>query len=264
VNLPRGPDGGPLKVLTPSPWIRRYVTAAAPRLRLACLPHAGGGGSVFTSWVPLLHERVELVAVVLPGRETRVRETPRDDRPRLVADLWAALDFADGVPLALYGHSLGAALMFEVARTAHAADSPDVAHLIVSGFQAPHLPSALPPMSHLPRADLVAALSRLDGLPPEVLAHDDFLDLVLRAVRADLRLAEEYRCRPGPPLSCPITVLAGTHDPMTTPSTLDGWGEHTAAGCERITFEGNHFFILSRAASVVAAINRVLTPYLAA
>jgi medium-chain acyl-[acyl-carrier-protein] hydrolase len=257
-----GNGRAPYTVLTPSPWVRRYMPTGPTRMRLACLPHAGGGGTVFTGWIPLLRTGVELVAVVLPGRETRIHETPTDDRAGLVADITAALDFDDGVPLALYGHSLGAALMFEVARRAQHLRRPDVAHLIVSGFHAPHHPSELPPLSHLPRAELVAALTRLGGLHPEVLAHDDFLDIVLRAVRADLRLAEEYMCLPGPRLTCPITVLAGTRDPMTTAQNLEGWGDYTVGRCERVTFDGDHFFFLSQSAAVVDTINRLLAVHL--
>jgi surfactin synthase thioesterase subunit len=241
------------------PWLRRFVPAGPTRLRLACLPHAGAGGSVFTSWAALLRDDIELVAVLLPGRETRIRDPCRHDMLGLVPDIMVALELGDDVPLALYGHSLGAAVMFEVARLAQT-EGQGVAHLAVSGFHAPHLPSTLPPLSHLPHADLIAALSRLGGLHPELLAHDEFSSIVLRAIRADLRLAEDYRCLPGPQLRCPITVMAGAYDPMTPPGSLDGWCDYTAADCTRYTFDGNHFFYLNRTEAVVERINQVLAP----
>ena len=133
-----------------------------------------------------------------------------------------------------------------------------MAHLAVSGFHAPHHPSALPPLSHLPPADLIAALSGLGGLHPELLAHEEYSDIVLRAIRADLRLAEEYRCLPGPRLSCPITVMAGAQDPMTPPGSLDGWCDYTTAECSRRAFDGDHFFYITRTEAVVDAISQVL------
>ncbi|MEK8110162.1 thioesterase domain-containing protein [Micromonospora sp. M12] len=84
--------------------------AAGPRaaMRLFCLPHAGGGATTFRRWAQLLAPDIEVVAIRLPGRESRLAERPcqRIDQlvPALVRDLepWLYKRHA------WFGHSMGA------------------------------------------------------------------------------------------------------------------------------------------------------------
>jgi medium-chain acyl-[acyl-carrier-protein] hydrolase len=242
-----------------SRWVRWYREDPAPAVRLVCFPHAGGGASTFATWAPLLPPAVELVAVQLPGREDRIREPAPTDLGRLLDELGVALTFAEGVPVALLGHSWGALLAFELARRFEQRDHPVVTRLIVSGSRAPHCPSLLPPISGLPRAEFLDALRKLGGIHPEVLAHEGFLDIVLPTVRADLRLAEKYRHVAGRPLACPITVLGGTADPMTSAASLDAWSGYTTGACRRHMFDGDHFFFVGGCNPIVAVIAESLT-----
>ncbi|NED91869.1 alpha/beta fold hydrolase, partial [Streptomyces sp. SID11233] len=63
-----------------------------------------------------LAPHVELVAVQYPGRHDRYQESPLDSVPALAEGAFAALAHElRKAPFSFFGHSLGAAVAFEVA-----------------------------------------------------------------------------------------------------------------------------------------------------
>ncbi|RCV51556.1 thioesterase II family protein, partial [Marinitenerispora sediminis] len=108
-----------------SPWIRRFHRVSdsgdTSRVHLVCFPHAGGPATYYTPMstnLAALAPFVDVVALQYPGRQDRLAEPPVADLADL-ADLVTAelLPLAAGpLPLALFGHSMGAELAFETAR----------------------------------------------------------------------------------------------------------------------------------------------------
>ncbi|MFE5331425.1 thioesterase II family protein [Embleya sp. NPDC056575] len=232
-------------------WIRRFHPAADRVPRLVALPHAGGSASF---WFPLsaaLKERVEVLGVQYPGRQDRRTEPLIDDIDTLAERITEALDpwLDERLPLILFGHSMGAVLGFEVARRLRI---PPAA-LIASGRRAPdrqrdervHL---------LDDAGLAAELRSMSGTDASLLANDEVLRMVLPALRADYRAVETYRCTPGAPLECPITVLIGDRDPKVTLDEATAWRDHTNGTFALHTFTGGHFYLIDHQAAVTARI----------
>jgi surfactin synthase thioesterase subunit len=108
-------------------------------IRLLCLPFAGAGASFFRPWRRLGVEGVDVVPVQLPGREARIAEPLYTDvheaADGLLPELLADLPDPAG-PLALFGHSLGAVLAYELARRLVTAGVA-VDRLFVSGSPGP-------------------------------------------------------------------------------------------------------------------------------
>lgn len=235
-----------------SPWVRRIPGAGPPRVRLLCLPHAGGGPSAFQQWRAYLPDDVELLLAHLPGREARLAETAPTDVATVVGELSAAVG-ADH-PVVVYGHSWGAMIGLELTRSL----GDVVDHLVVSGATAPHCPRPLPPISHLPREEFVARLAALGGIPAPVLAHVGLMDALLPALRADMRLAETVRPAREPRVACPITALMGRADPLTSRASVAEWASYTAAGAQTHTVPGDHFFPVSGGRIVVGHLTAIL------
>jgi medium-chain acyl-[acyl-carrier-protein] hydrolase len=242
-----------------SAWFARYQRVADPAVRLVCFPHAGAGAAAYRPWIPLLPARMELWAVELPGRATRVAEPPVADVATLADALASAV--GDEVPeaFAFFGHSMGALLAFEVCRRLERAGGRRPRHLVVAGRRAPHLPRLLPSVASLPDAELVRVIAeRYGGIPDVVRREPELMALFLPTLRADLAALEGYAYAPGPPLAAPVTALAGMQDDNARAADVAAWARHTTAAFALHTFAGGHFFVHEQREAVVARLSGAL------
>src|SRR4051812_31370410 len=131
-----------------TPWLVIPKRNPAARLRLFCFSYAGGGTTIFRTWPHRLPNDVELCAVLLPGRESRLRETPFTSMPPLVEALSHALEPYLTMPFAFWGHSLGALIGFELARARRRQRLSGPVHLFISGVGAPQIPDLTPQLHH--------------------------------------------------------------------------------------------------------------------
>lgn len=222
--------------------------------RLICFPHAGGSASAFRSWRAVLPSHVELQAMQYPGRESRFGEPMIDRMPDLVRLLTDEL-MTGGLrgPYVLLGHSMGAAVAYEVALELRRRGHPGPELLVPCARQSP----VDPRRGEVHRGGddvLLAELRRLGGTPPEVLADPDLRRAVLKVVRNDYRLSETYSPRPAEPLDCPILALVGDDDPECSAADGAGWSAVTTGLTTVSVFTGDHFFLNPRRRDVVAAV----------
>ncbi|GAB3213719.1 thioesterase II family protein [Marinactinospora thermotolerans] len=248
---------------SPHPWLRRFRPEPGARLRLVCLPHAGGGANAYRSWAALLPSAVDLVCAQYPGREDRLGEEPVDDMATLVAALADGLAPLLDRPYALFGHSMGSAVAYELARELRARGHAEPRRLFASGRMAPG--DAPAGTVHLATdEEIVTELVRLGGTEREVLADPGMRAVVLGCVRADYRLIERYRPFPGAPLSCPVSVFTGNADPEVDAGRAAGWAGVTTGRMDVQVFPGDHFYLGPAREAVVRALLRRLDPALAA
>ncbi|MEU7907103.1 alpha/beta fold hydrolase [Actinoplanes sp. NPDC049118] len=228
-----------------SEWISCAFRRPAATVRLFCFPYAGGGATAFQPWVPRLPATVEVWPVCLPGREQRLFDPAYTSLPDLVAELREALagPMADSpVPVAFFGHSLGALLAFELARSLREHGDAEPSTLVLSGRAAPHRAPGRR-LATLPDDAFVAAVQRFGATPSAALDHPEVRELCLPMLRADFTMAETYTYRPGPPLDCPVTTWAGKDDPGATPDLVEQWAGYTTGPVRHRTFPGGHFFL---------------------
>ncbi|KAA0679993.1 thioesterase II family protein [Roseomonas genomospecies 6] len=235
-------------------WLQGFRPPAAPRRTLVCFPYAGAGAAVFRDWAHEAGPDTELLAVRLPGRENRIAEPPFRRVEDTVPGILAALEPLTDRPLTLFGHSLGAALAYATARALVARGRPP-ALLAVSGRRAPHLPSRRPPSDGLDDAAFLVRLAALGGTPPEVLACDDLMELMLPMLRADFAMSDAFLEDDPPPLPVPLLAFAGAEDAEVTEAEVAGWERLAGAGFMRLTLPGGHFFLHGHRASIVSRLN---------
>jgi surfactin synthase thioesterase subunit len=219
------------------PWFPSIQGAAQAKLRLFCFPYAGGGASMFRGWAEHLPPGVAVLPARLPGRETRLGEPPFDLMEQLIEALREAIAPYLDQPFAFLGHSLGAVIAFELARTLP--DPP--ACLLVSGARAPQL--------------------RRDHVPPppqELLDNKELMQLALPALRADTALYRNYIYTEGPPLACDIRAYGGAADERITRWHLETWAEQTTKSFAVEMFPGSHFFLNTNRAEFLAVLSRDL------
>ena len=249
--------------MRPDPWFPFDGAGRAPggpapdRTWLYCLPHAGGGASAYRTWDAALGPAVRAVPVQPPGREGRIAERPRGSAvplAREAAEAIAARQERMGGAFALFGHSMGALLAYETARELLALGGPLPTRLIVSGCRAVHLPRPVEDVHLRDDPGLVDHLIGMGGTPPQVLESPALLDLILPVVRADYRLVETYRHRPGPLPSVPVDVHGGDADPHATRPELAAWSDLVPGPVRVRIHPGGHFYLHDSPAGLIADI----------
>ena len=238
-------------------WVSGRKPKPQARHRLLCLPFAGGSASVFRLWPDSLSPEVDVWPIQYPGRETRLREQPLRTMGAMVAALTETLRPALDLPLAIFGHSMGALIGFELARVLTAQGTPPT-HLFVSAMRAPQLADRQFHIHALPDAEFSEALRRLKGTPEPVLQNAELMELFRPVLRADFALVESYVYTAGAPLAVPIAAFGGQADDRVRPDELQAWAAQTSAGFESHRVPGDHFFIRSAPQPVIQVIAQTL------
>jgi len=226
-----------------SPWLLCPRPNPKAALRLFCFPYAGGAAGTFHRWAEYLPASVELCAVQLPGRGSRLLEPPFKRLPLLVQAAGKELLSYLDKPSSFFGHSMGATIGFELARFLSKEHNIKLAHLFVSGRRAPHLIDNEPMTYHLEEPEFLEELRRLNGTPKDVLNHPELMQLLLPALRADFEMIQTYVYIPGSPLDCSITAFRGLEDKNVTREQIAAWRQQTTARFSLQMFSGDHFFI---------------------
>jgi pyochelin biosynthetic protein PchC len=265
---------------------REFVTALIFAVLKLALLLSPGTTSSFRTWQKALPD-VLIATAALPGRMRRMGERALKDMPTLVDQLTTALLASGAVsgerPWAIFGHSMGSAVAYEVclelARRRKAVPAtPCVPPMLViaSGSRPPSwraenriaVPAAAAAESSEPATLQYAAsppdqvhllsdeafiehLTALGGTPPEVLANRELMEFILPFLRADFQLINTYQPSTlvsdedghSPPLSAPLLVLSGRQDIGCPPQASRDWAVVTSGTAEVHEFDGGHFFI---------------------
>lgn len=226
-----------------NPWLPHATLATTARMRLFCVPYAGGSATMFRPWTTLAPDGVQIAAIQLPGRDHRLGERPFTAADTLVPSLLDGLrDYLDR-PFAIFGHSMGALIAFELTRELRRRAQPLPERLFLSAHRAPHLRDRSTPMHALEHDAFVEALRNLEGTPEEVLEHEELMAILVPTLRADFQLCETYQWIEERPLDVPLTLFGGTRDPNVSRDELEAWSSMTTGPVTTQMFEGGHLFL---------------------
>ncbi|RQP22648.1 thioesterase II family protein [Piscinibacter terrae] len=239
-------------------WIKRFAPNPTARIRLLCLPYAGAGPSVFRGWPRLMDSRIEVMAGQLPGREARLREPFAQSAQEITQALAGELlRLCPHEPLAVFGHSMGSILAYDLARRLKEQHGWRVKALIVSGRQPPHVVFGGDFHSR-PEPEFIAEIQRLNGTPSAIFGDAEMRNLVLPVLRADYRVIETYEARRGGLLDCPMVSCTSDRDEDAPRERMNLWQSLSSGPFEAWDFIGDHFFLKDQAADLTARLNRYL------
>lgn len=240
-----------------NPWFP-YTARRGASAHLICLPHAGAGASTYRAWAVTAPDGLSVCPVQPPGREGRAREQPYRDVRALVRDLAPELIANVPEPFALFGHSTGAMVAFELARELRRTGAPLPRHIFVAGRRAPDLPMPRTPVGGADVTEVREVLRRLGGTPEEVLCNDDLLRHLQPLLAADFHLNEAYEFREEEPLGIPITAYSAEEDDGAGAAEMGPWSRHTSESFTLLTLRGGHFAVFAQAAAVQTHMTRRL------
>jgi medium-chain acyl-[acyl-carrier-protein] hydrolase len=218
----------------------------APARRLFCVPFAGGGPAAYRLWASDLPADVEVVAVPLPGRNPAGRAAVPDSMDEIVATLLPEVEAATDLPFALFGHSLGALVAFELTAALERSAASSPSHLFVSGRTSPTQVFTGTSVHALADDAFLDALStRFGGVPDAIRAEPELLALLLPALRADIRTFETYSPLTAHKVRCPVHVYGGAADRHPRPADLSTWQDVAERDVSVRVFPGDHFYLAS-------------------
>ncbi|HET9138356.1 thioesterase II family protein [Actinophytocola sp.] len=239
----------------------RWLPLGEPTLtrpRLFCFPHAGASAAAYGGWQRVAGDQIAVCPVQPPGRAERYRVPAYHDVDAFVDDLVTDLGHQFTGHYALFGHSMGALVAYELARRLQANGAPAPVHLFVSGRTAPHLAETRTRLRDLPVDRLVHELRRMGGTPDMLLRDRELLEAFLPLLRADFSVNETYRYQPHLPLAIPLTAFGGQSDPRAEEWEMREWATHTSARFQCRMYPGGHFFTEEHTADVLGVMRSEL------
>jgi surfactin synthase thioesterase subunit len=235
-------------------WFRTIKRGVNGGTRLICFPHAGGSASFFHDWGRLLPAGVELLAVRYPGREDRILDPLPGTMEDLAGPLTQACSTLDSMPLAFFGHSMGAVVAHEVAQRVESLMAGRLVALFVSGCAGPAVDKSHRDPSTLSDEDLVEDIQMLGGTNPAVLANPELKQLFLLALRTDYQLVTNHFISPAGVIQAPMISYYGDQDEKVSEESAAAWSILTKSTFSLRRFNGGHFYLTNHSADLVADI----------
>ncbi|QXI26893.1 thioesterase II family protein [Pseudomonas vanderleydeniana] len=224
-------------------------------LRLFCLPYSGASAMVYSRWRRHMPEWLQVRPLELPGRGMRMNEPLQSDIVRLANQLADEIAAELDRPYALFGHSLGGLLAFELAHALRSRGLPAPLALFTSATAGPSRRDVSEYAEAKTDEQLMARLRELKGTTEETLANRDLMQLMLPILRADFLLCGSFQYGEREPLAMPIHVFGGKQDSVRTDELLD-WQAETSTGFSLDLFEGHHFYLIDQEAALLRHLRR--------
>lgn len=226
-----------------------------------CFPFAGAGASAFRRAQEFGSDTVRICPLQLPGREERFDEQPFTDVPAAVEDLLPfALDLVAGSPVvAVFGHSLGAVLAYEMAHRLRRLPRPELVRVFVSGSPGPWTRREIR-ATGMSDEDFLRQVRGFAGYTHPALEHPELREMLLPALRADVEMHENYLAASSEPLDVPITSIRGAEDELVSAEQAAEWKAATTAGCDLREVPGNHMYLIDSPAELVRLMAAELAP----
>lgn len=213
---------------------------------------AGGNCYSFDYLKPHLTDW-QVTTLELPGRGKRPQENLLLDFEPAAQDL-----FQQMIPqlhtanFAIYGHSMGAYLSLRLTNMLCQRGTPPVS-LVVSGNPGPGVsdPKRRYLMNH---QDFRQELTRLGGIPEELLEDQELFNYFEPILRADFQIAENNGLDNEMPVPVPLYAIMGNQEERV--EQIANWGRFTQTSFGHEILEGDHFFIYRHAKRLAAILKQ--------
>jgi medium-chain acyl-[acyl-carrier-protein] hydrolase len=230
------------------------------KVKLLCLPHAGGSAAMYYRWKKYLDSNIEVTPVELAGRGRRISESLYDSMLNAVDDIYNIIQpIIRECDYAFYGHSMGTILAFELCRKIMDTNERQPLHLFVSGRYPPSISRKEKYLSRLPDNLFLEEVCKLGGTSVELVENKELCDIFIPILKADYKIIEEYEyIDSDKKFNYGITVFNGKGDSEVSYNEVMEWGKHTLLQSPIYEFEGNHFFINDYIAEIAEIINSTI------
>ena len=248
------------KILSQYLWVDTLKASKHPDVRCFCFHYAGGGSQMYRAWVDHLPKRMDLYSILLPGRERRTHEPLMTECHEIVEAMIPELLPLLDKPYVFFGYSMGALVAWALAKKIQNIGYVLPRHLFIAASRAPCMRKGEEKLYDLPSEQFIVKLTALGGIPEEILANHEIMDMYLPLLRADLTVADTYTPQDDEEqIDCPIDAFGGIGDMAITSKEIEGWKSHTRSSFHNKYFPDGHFFILHHFKEIIGEITNRLT-----
>lgn len=230
------------------------------KINLFCIPHAGGTSSYYFFFQKKLGPNINVIPIELSGRGAKFDEPFYESISEAVEDIYQTIKGNLTDPYAIYGHSMGSLLAFELChKIMGLSDQNKPLHVFFSGAAAPHIPRDKADIWKLPDHEFLQEIMNLGGTPEGLLENDALVEMFLPVLRSDYAIISRYQCHRSEPMNLDISVLYGEEDLKVT-DVVD-WNKHSSRSCRIFSLQGGHFYF-HESDDAFKLMNQILTDQL--
>lgn len=213
------------------------------RIKLYCLPYAGGSKYVYNDWIRIYSEAAEIIPIEYSGHGERYGEPFYRSADEAAEDIAEMIMSDKPERYALYGHSLGGTLGFLVTKKLEEDYSCKPLTLMIGGSRPPHLKYKNEKWLSLSKNEFMQRIYMMGQTDESIMKEKELYDLLYKILYADIKINEEcFIPEESSKISVPILAMAGYDDERAPESDMIEWRQYTTGDFSHRSFPSNHFF----------------------
>ncbi|MCO7224352.1 thioesterase domain-containing protein [Pleionea sp. CnH1-48] len=214
-------------------------------ITLFAVPYAGGSAdAIYTKWKKELGEEIQLIPLEYAGHGVRMSEKRHDRIEETVADMLLQISpVAREEPYAIYGHSMGCVVVYELLKAIAELGLPAPKEVFLSGRNPPHREYKTS-LHTLPEDEFLDEIKQIGGTPQDFFEIKELRNMFLPILRNDYKLVEEYKFQSPQHLThANLSFFYSDKDSMVELSSAYEWQDYTYGHFTLHRYRGGHFFI---------------------
>ncbi|GAA0422368.1 MAG: thioesterase II family protein [Bacillota bacterium] len=229
------------------------------KIKLFCIPYAGGSATVYSKWKRLVSANIEIVEVELTGRGRRINEALIDNMDDMIEDIYTSIKDQLQEPYAIFGHSMGGLITYELCQRLKKESHQDPVHIFISGRKAPHIKNPFYDYHDLPFDEFVKKIVNYGGMEREIFENKELAEIFVPILRADFKLIETYEySQSNHRLDYDFSIFHGNNDHTVQWNDIIQWDEIISGNSKYHRIPGGHFFINENTRQVTDIVCNVL------
>jgi surfactin synthase thioesterase subunit len=213
-------------------------------MNLFCLPAAGTSAWLYASWKKLVPNHIHLLPIEYPGHGALARQALTHSPEALTRHVIAQIASHGRQPFILFGHSVGAALLWRVEQQLRQTGLyPYLKLLVVSGRPELTYTRTMAAKGSLDREGLINALRHYNSVSEELLQNSEAMDFFLQILRNDFQLNDNMLQDEIQTTKVPLVAFYGLEDPdIANEQQMLAWQQHSLQWLGCYGLAGDHFF----------------------